>query len=252
MLAICPVTRQVEGNKMQTIQAQVSKCAVNPTEQTAFDGTTVLHPPAPDGHEYIRIKAKAKDSPVAYWIVPLMQAQCSIIADEKDQQIVEMLADLFNQQRKLWIKELEDGNSLAGEWLLDVTAAAKRYFVNGRTLGVKQSEIEEWIKTVLGSYMTARIAKNGGFSEEAKVNLVKALVEKFLTASTRDNETKVGKDIVMVNKADLADLQKRLETYNMDENNKLESGEEFTALLNRIKNHQNKVVKDLADTSGQF
>ena len=49
-------------------------------------------------------------------------------------------------------------------------------------------------------------------------------MEKFLTASTRDNETKVGKDIVMVNKADLADLQKRLETYSTDENNKLESG----------------------------
>ena len=28
---------------------------------------------------------------------------------------------------------------------------------------------------MLGSYMTARIRKNGGFSEEAKVNLVKAI-----------------------------------------------------------------------------
>lgn len=224
----------------------VELCCEAPT----IDANDKYVPDAPIGHEFLRVKPKAKDSVAAYWIIPNPVAQVAIVCDQEP--VLAMLLDLYNQQRKLWIKELSEGNMLALEWLADVNNGASRYFVNGRTLGVKQAEIEEWINGAFKSYMVERISKNAGFTEEQKVSLVAALVKKYLTASTKSNEMKVGKELCVVSREELASLQKRLEGYLSDPNNQLPECNESKALLRKIKAHYELVVRPMDVTNADF
>lgn len=207
-------------------------------------------PIAPDGHKFLRMKPKAKDSLASYWIIPDPLAQVAIVCDRPE--VLAMFADLYEQQCKLWMKEFNEGNANAADWIADVNAGAARYFVNGRTLGVKQAEIEEWINGAFKAYMTERISKNAGFTDEQKVALVAALVKKYLTASTKSNEMKVGKELCVVSRDELASLQKRLEGYLADESNKLAECNESKALLRKIIAHQQVVVKEMDVTNADF
>lgn len=224
----------------------VELCEESPTINDKGDYV----PDAPMGHKFLRMKPKAKDSLASYWIIPNPLVQVAIVCDKEP--VLAMFADLYEQQCKLWTKELMDGNATAADWLRDVNAGAARYFVNGRTLGVKQAEIEEWINGAFKSYMVARIALNAGFTDEQKVSLVAALVQKYLTASTKSNEMKVGKELCVVSREELASLQKRLEGYLSDENNQLAECNESKALLRKIKAHYELVVKPMDVTNADF
>lgn len=219
-------------------------------EAPAIDDKGSYTPVAPMAHKFLRMKPKAKDSVAAYWIIPDPLAQITIVCDKEP--VLAMFADLYEQQEKLWMKEFVDGNASAEDWLLDVNAGASRYFVNGRTLGVKQAEIEEWINGSFRSYMVARIALNAGFTDEQKVALVAALVQKYLTASTKSNEMKVGKELCVVSRDELASLEKRLIGYLSDEKNQLAECNESKALLRKIAAHQQTVVKEMDVTNADF
>jgi hypothetical protein len=267
MLAIRPASSSLNNrNERQRTKMNISEAIALIHEQQAVIGGEQFHvikcndapkfneenqtydPVAPAKHEYLRVKPKAKDSKAVYWILPKAAEQIELAYDQKDAPIIAMLFDLFDQQRKIWIAALESGKSEARKWLVHIANGAERYFVHGRTLGVKPSDIDEWIGEVLQPYMVGRLAKNAGFTEVQKTNLVNALVLKFKIANTKDNLV-TGKDgkVAQVPLVELEDLQKRLEQYRDDANNPLAVGEEYEALLAKIRKHQKVEVANLED-----
>ncbi len=212
----------------------------------------------PVGHRIEMLKGKGeKGKPLTCYIVPDLSTQVVIEVAHDDEQsarnIGAMINMMLDRNQKLRLNEFDDGELAAKDYVLDVGKLAERFFVDGRSLGVKQAMIEEWIGAVLRPYMVARIAKNDGFTAAQKESLVAALVEKFMIASTRDNETKDKRGNVMfVLKDQLIDLRKRLVQYSTDEGNMLPPSDELDAMIGRIDKHIAVVRKELETTNADF
>lgn len=212
----------------------------------------------PDGHRVEMLKGKGdKGKPLTCYLVPDLSSQFVLEVAHDDPQAAKiigaMVFELIDRNQKLRLNEYDDGESAAQTYVLDVGALAERFFIDGRSLGVKQAMIEEWITTKLRPYMVARIAKNAGFTQSQRDSLVGALTEKFLIASTRDNETKDKRgNVLFVPKDQLIDLKKRLEQYASDENNMLERTDEYDSLVRRIDKHVAMVRKELETTNADF
>lgn len=216
-----------------------------------------IREPTP-GHRLEMLKGKGtKGKPMVWYEIPDLSTQFVLqIEHENDgtaKQIGAMLFDMMDKNQKLRLNAFDDGEIAARDWIIDAANLAERYFVDGRSLGVKQAMIEDWINDVLHDYMITRIAKNQGFNQAQRESLVGALHQKFLIAATRDNETKDKRgNILFVPKDQLLDLQKRLEQYGSDEGNLLEPCEELDALTGRIKKHLLTEKLELPITNDQF
>ena len=225
----------------------------------------------PPGHRVEMLKGKGdKGKPLTCYIVPDLSEQLNaeiLRGDENTpdtikmshsdsaaaNQILAMLVEMLDRNQKLRLNEFDDGEIAARDYVLDVAKLAERFFVDGRSLGVKQAMIEEWIIGVLHPYMVARISKNDGFTAEQKVSFPASLMQKYLIASTRDNETKDKRgNVLKVSKESLIDLQKRLEQYSTDEGNMLPMSDELDSMMKRITKHIATVQVELEVTKDQF
>lgn len=222
------------------------------------DDDTLVGVIIPYGHRVEMLKGKGdKGKPLTCYIVPDLSSQFVLEVAHDDPQAAKtigaMIFELIDRNQKFRLNEYDDGELAAQTYVLDVAALAERFFLNGRSLGVKQAMIEEWIINSLKPYMVARIAKNDGFTQAQRNSLVGALTEKFLIASTRDNETKDKRgNVLFVPKDQLIDLKKRLEQYSSDENNTLERTDEYDSLIRRIDKHVAMVRKELETTNADF
>lgn len=219
------------------------------------DGT--IREPA-KGHRLEMLKGKGtKGKPMVWYEVPDLSTQAIIeVAHDSEgaaKQVGAMIAVMIDRNQKLRLNEYDDGELAAKDYVLDVALLAERFFIDGRSLGVKQAMIEGWIEDVLNPYMAARIAKNSGFTQAQRDSLVGALTEKFRIASTRDNEVKDKRgNILFVPKDQLIDLLKRLSQYMNDENNPLEPSDELDAMIGRLKKHIATEKVELPITNDQF
>lgn len=206
---------------------------------------------APENHHFVKLTFKTNKEgvkkPDSWYVVPDIQAQFIVAANEGDEKVLAMMYSLLEDAQRERLYEFDAGELAAKDWVMDVRKLAERYFIDGRSLGVKQEQLEEWIDNELRNCLVTRINRSMAAVEQQKRDsLVKALIEQFKIAATRNNFIK-GKFLTEVT---LKDLAGRLAKYSEEED--LVICNEFDAMKGRIEKHLKPTVKVATDVVEEF
>lgn len=221
---------------------QVIKLDNEPTQAQMDDCGTVDHHIVRLGYKQTEAMTKKgiKAKPTAWYVAPDVEVMLPLMADEGMEKPLAMVYSLLEAERKECLYALDDGE-LAGKLrAMDIQELATWYFTHGRSLGVKQEQIEEWINDVIQPMLVARIAKNMPAVDATKRgNLVASLVSQFQIAASRGNNIK-GKFLPVPT---LKDLEQRLRLYLED--GSIATCDEFVALQNRIAKHMTAKAEEV-------
>lgn len=233
---------------------QIDAATVQQTKDGAWlrkDGEAV-----PEDHSIVELsfkktKANPNPPPPSYWLLPDVDAQVPMAVDEGCEQVALMAYDLLERARRAWLAKLAAGDESARELVVDVRAMAERHFLDGRSLGISQEEIETWISDVLAPALQRRIGRTlPTATADQRKNLVNSLLLQFQIAATRGNTITVKKSTITVTREALEDLRKRLELYVADGD--LETCDELAALRGRIDRHLNPTDAQSVDKQAQW